>query len=115
MFTHPFSFRGRIGRREYGLSMLLYLVAYIALASAMEAGGENAIYLLPLWVPLLWFLWAQGAKRCHDRGNNGGYQLLPFYSLVMLFGAGDPGPNRYDRVAREAQVEDSLLLDDAVA
>ena len=42
-----------------------------------------------------YFLIAQGAKRCHDRGNTGWYQLIPFYGLWMLFGDGDIGTNNY--------------------
>jgi uncharacterized membrane protein YhaH (DUF805 family) len=44
---------------------------------------------------MIWFLWAQNAKRCHDRGNSGWYQLIPFYFLVLLFGDGEEGENEY--------------------
>ena len=44
---------------------------------------------------MLWFYIAQGAKRCHDRGNSGWYQIIPFYSLWMLFGNSDVGENEY--------------------
>ena len=48
-----------------------------------------------LYIPSLWLFWAQGAKRCHDRGNSGWYQLIPFYFFVMLFGEGEPYENRF--------------------
>jgi uncharacterized membrane protein YhaH (DUF805 family) len=38
---------------------------------------------------------AQGAKRCHDRGNSGIWQIIPFYGLWMLFADGDLGRNEY--------------------
>jgi uncharacterized membrane protein YhaH (DUF805 family) len=44
---------------------------------------------------MLWFLWAQGAKRCHDLGNNGWWQIIPFYGLWLLFQDGQYGLNQY--------------------
>jgi uncharacterized membrane protein YhaH (DUF805 family) len=38
---------------------------------------------------------AQGAKRCHDRGNSGWYLLIPFYVFWMLFADSDIGANEY--------------------
>ncbi len=91
MFKAPFSFEGRIRRTEYGISMIIYIVAYaitIGLAKASSIFGIS-------FIPMLWFLWAQGAKRCHDRGNSGWYQLIPFYALWMLFAEGDMTENEY--------------------
>ena len=48
-----------------------------------------------LYNPAFWFFWAQGAKRCHDRGNSGWYQIIPFYCLWMIFGNSDVGENEY--------------------
>jgi uncharacterized membrane protein YhaH (DUF805 family) len=44
---------------------------------------------------MLWFLWAQGAKRCHDIGNSGWYQIIPFYVFWMLFANGQKETNQY--------------------
>lgn len=44
---------------------------------------------------LFWFKLAQGTKRCHDRGNSGWFQFIPFYGLWMLFGDSDYGINKY--------------------
>lgn len=46
-------------------------------------------------IPIYWFILAQGAKRCHDRGNSGWFQLIPFYGLWMLFGDSYFGNNKY--------------------
>ena len=79
-----FSFEGRIRRREYVITILLSAV----------------IILIPflnmiLLIPLLWVLWAQRAKRCHDIGKSGWWQFVPFFTLWMLFEDGDVGSNEY--------------------
>lgn len=104
MFKNPFSFEGRIRRTEYGLSFIIFVVGRVIItliAAAMVSNSYNsdnsgvvAISFL-FSIPLLWFLWAQGAKRCHDVGNSGWWQLIPFYALWLLFQDGQPGPNQY--------------------
>ena len=85
MFEKPFSFEGRIRRTEYGLSILFYSIAYVFISLFIESSGDEAlVFLLIFLIPALWFIWAQGAKRCHDIGNSGWYQLIPFYSLFMM-------------------------------
>lgn len=44
---------------------------------------------------LTWWFLGSGAKRCHDLGRSGFYQLIPFYGLVMLSLEGDVGDNEY--------------------
>lgn len=97
MFQHPFSFKGRIRRLEYGLSYLLVYVLFLPINITPENQvSENmALFYLLLFFPALWFIWAQGAKRCHDRGNSGWYQLIPFYALWMFFGDGEECDNEY--------------------
>jgi uncharacterized membrane protein YhaH (DUF805 family) len=96
MFKSPFSFNGRIRRLEYGLSNLIFIVPYFLIMPYMELGNiiEKVVVLI-LYTPLSWFIFAQGAKRCHDKGVNGWWQLLPFYSLVLLFYRGEEGENKY--------------------
>ena len=100
LFQHPFSFKGRIRRLEYGISYIIYIVyAFIASLIAsltIEALEEGFVIILyALLIPAIWFMWAQGAKRCHDRGNSGWWQLIPFYGLWMLFAEGDKCSNEY--------------------
>jgi uncharacterized membrane protein YhaH (DUF805 family) len=95
MFSNSFSFNGRIRRTEYGISLIIYVVV-AAFVNAIVESGEVPIIGLA-YIPMLWFLWAQGAKRCHDLGNNGWWQIIPFYGLWMLFQNGHPGINEYGR------------------
>ncbi|MEG0928072.1 MULTISPECIES: DUF805 domain-containing protein [Chryseobacterium] len=99
MFKAPFSFDGRIRRTEYGLSYLIYLVFSVPFniyfQTTPEPSGMVMLFFFVLLIPFLWFLLAQGSKRCHDRGNSGWYQLIPFYGLWMLFADSDHGSNQY--------------------
>lgn len=108
MFKAPFSFEGRIRRTEYGLSVIIYAVALTIIQliigamiagssstySSSDSSGTVVIFLIFL-IPMLWFLWAQGAKRCHDLGNSGWWQLIPFYGFWLLFQDGQHGANQY--------------------
>lgn len=94
MFQNPFSFDGRIRRTEYGISFIIYVVAVVIVNAIMQTGGGASIARLA-YIPMLWFFWAQGAKRCHDRGNSGWYQIFPFYCFWMLFAGSDSGINEY--------------------
>jgi len=96
MFKRPFNFiTGRIRRKEYWLSLPIYmgLIMIAAMISKAFAISENGFLFLciPGWL----FLWAQGSKRCHDRGNAGWYQFIPFYIFWMLFADGEPYDNDY--------------------
>jgi len=91
MFKNPFSFEGRIRRTEYGLSIIIvFAFAFIVGLTELEDGIMHL-----LLIPAYWFGLAQGAKRCHDRGDSGWYQIIPFYGLFMLFADSDNGINIY--------------------
>ena len=95
---HLFSFDGRIRRLEYCLTYLVYTFVYVMPMEIIPeedlSAGYSLIWLL-LLIPAIWIMYAQGAKRCHDRGNSGWYQLVPFYVLWMWFAPGDAGDNEY--------------------
>jgi len=101
MFQNPFSFNGRIRRTEYGISILLYyfiffsLVFLIGLGEDRESNSLLPLIFLVVLIPMVWFQLAQGAKRCHDLGNSGWWQLIPFYGLWMIFENGENRTNRY--------------------
>jgi len=109
MFKSPFSFDGRIRRTEYGLSIIITAAYQVILASIIGAALASSnsyssyndrissyygiCFLFSL--PAMIFIWAQGAKRCHDVGVSGWYQLIPFYGLYLLFADGEVGATQY--------------------
>ena len=98
MFKRPFSFNGRIRRTEYCLSFIIYMIWYGVINAMMETPEPSlgaSLFVLISFIPMIWFLWAQNAKRCHDRGNSGWYQIIPFYVFVLMFGGSEEGSNEY--------------------
>lgn len=95
MFQSLFSFQGRIRRTEYGISFIIYIICYVVVLGILKSGTGLAGAGVLGMVPLLWFLWSQGAKRCHDLGKSGWFQIIPFYVFVLLFAEGQAGENQY--------------------
>lgn len=93
MFKAPFSFEGRIRRTEYGITLIIGIFIGLV-AKAIFWKEYPAIYII-IYIIATWFSWAQGAKRCHDLGKSGWWQLIPFYFFWMLFEAGQKGSNKY--------------------
>lgn len=98
MFSHAFSFSGRIRRLEFGLSYIIYCV----LAVILSVSAEDTPLLGLLYIPLLWFTWAQMCKRFHDKGESGlriFTLLIPLYNIYVLimlfFEDGEPYENDY--------------------
>ena len=98
MFSAPFSFKGRIRRTEYWLSIIIgYIYLFFVIGLVGYSNGSNnlgSVGFLFL-IPFYWFLIAQNTKRCHDRGNSEWFQIIPFYGLWMAFGESDRFVNDY--------------------
>lgn len=95
MFIRPFSFEGRIRRIEYAISLIMFMF-YTKLLDLVPL--EMKIILFFYYIIFLLFTWliiAQGAKRCHDIGVSGWYQLIPNYLFTMLIYNGNTGHNKY--------------------
>lgn len=97
MFTNAFSFTGRIRRSELLVSVIVTNICLmVGLVLAFLAGFPAGIFIFgSVYFAAQWFLIAQGAKRCHDLGKSGWWQLVPFYHLWMIFADGQPFENEY--------------------
>jgi uncharacterized membrane protein YhaH (DUF805 family) len=112
MFQNPFSFEGRIRRKEYGFTIIIYAVSLVVTQVLAATGNVfGSIMTLLLTIPVVWFLWAQGAKRCHDIDRSGWMQLIPFYPLFLLFEEGKPGSNEYGHNPKEDMQLDVIESD----
>jgi len=98
-----FSSKGRIRRSEYIYIMItvctLFFVGLFVLQKELEdkyyvVGAFDLLYLI-IGISLIWAAFAAGAKRCHDIGKSGYYQLIPFYFLYLMFAEGENLKNPY--------------------
>ena len=93
---HLHSLRGRIRRLEYGLTLCFLLVYFVGLTLIDATSNLLGIKILLILIVIgYWILFAQSFKRCHDRGNSGWYQFIPFYIFWMLFANSEYGENEY--------------------
>ena len=96
------SFHGRIGRKPYWLYTLAAMVVTMAVNILDAANGSGALGMA-LAVLLIWPGLAVSAKRWHDRGKSGWWNLvwlIPFIGWLWVivecgFLPGDEGPNRF--------------------
>lgn len=77
---------GRVGRLGYLLSFIPYLG--LTTIAPYELKGIVAVITLCL----IFFV---GAKRCHDIGLRGWWQLIPGFFVYLLFARGMKNNNRY--------------------
>lgn len=100
--TDLYSFDGRLNANTFFIRLLLSFLFYIFLTivNMLLLVRTNNIKISSslsiIWMIIyFWFLFAQGAKRCHDLGKSGWWQLIPFYILWMLFQKGEYFKNQY--------------------
>ena len=99
------SFNGRVGRLAYFAALFGGLFAFFIPIIILRLIGVDvdtvfdstiiiscyAIFYIAYWYVSL----TVGAKRCHDLGHSGWFQLIPLYGFVMLFSSGDDDDNEY--------------------
>src|SRR5690606_37102973 len=106
---NPFRFDGRIGRLQYfGFSVIwgvLLTVVAMALGFSASMSGLSAAGSASFWLLFLVYVVATvsyGVRRLHDLDKSGWWYLLSFVplanvvlGLILLFGPGTPGANRF--------------------
>lgn len=91
---HYADFNGRASRQEFWMYTLVNIVIYVVLAAILGALGLGlvaSLYGLATLVPSI----AVGARRLHDIGKSGWFQLIPIYNIVLLATEGQKGDNQY--------------------
>jgi uncharacterized membrane protein YhaH (DUF805 family) len=111
-----FSFKGRIGRKTYWLSILGIIVFWMlvgALTAITGGNGEpNAVVMgliILLYIPFIWICLAIPVKRWHDRNKSGWWVLIGFVPIIGTIWtfvengclSGDEGPNNYGPVQKQ--------------
>ena len=90
--------KGRCGRVVYFL--VLFLCGFITnIADILSRGNTDEPLVLFLCffvlIACVWSIFYMGAKRCHDIGLNGWWQLIPFFWVWLLIAKGDTKDNKY--------------------
>lgn len=115
IYKNTFNFKDRASRSEFWLYFLYFLIVYAVLAgidykqdtfdTENGFGGLSGIFMVLNAVPS----WSATARRLHDTGKSGWWQLLSFIPLVgpfivlgMCAPAGQPHDNEYGPAITEA-------------
>lgn len=95
------NFEGRAHRTAYWMFVLFYLIFYLVAATIdglLDTEFVTSLYSLALLLPSL----SVGARRLHDTGRTGWWQLLVLIPLlgaivliVFLAQDSEPGDNQY--------------------
>ncbi|NDW23134.1 DUF805 domain-containing protein [Alteromonas hispanica] len=97
---HYADFTGRARRTEYWMFFLFYIIFYVVCATISYALGFEAltaIFSLALLIPSL----SVGARRLHDTGRTGWWQLLNLIPiigtivLIIFFAQDSSEDNKY--------------------
>ncbi len=92
-----FLFKGRATRTEYWIAAFVIgpLSSLLnTLLTSDEGAGLTGLVVI-IFILLIWVSLSIGARRCHDLGYNGFFQLIPFFPLVMAFKDSEKGDNKY--------------------
>lgn len=82
---------GRASRKEY----IPVFILCVAIQRTCEQATSSIGVCLAVSILAAVVLIVESSRRLHDIGRSGWWQLVPFYSLVLLFRKGDAGPNAY--------------------
>jgi uncharacterized membrane protein YhaH (DUF805 family) len=101
-------FNGRSRRSEYWYFTLIFFVIYFVLflltTQVPAFGILVGIFALGMLVPSI----AVAIRRMHDVGKSGWYCLIPIYSIILAFTAGDVGTNEYGPDPKDPAFEEEI-------
>lgn len=82
-FNNYGNFSGKATRPQFWFFYLFYFLAVLAGGIADALLGTTWIYAVT-WIVLFIPLLSAGARRMHDVGKSGWFQLIPFYNLYLF-------------------------------
>ena len=99
-------FEGRVGRSIFWMIFIFVWVATFLVIiiisiqpKLLEPLINNKVKVSPIGFLYFYYLYhvafTIGAKRCHDLGHSGWFQMIPFYFFVMLLSEGSYKDNEY--------------------
>lgn len=101
------SFNGRVGRKAYWITLfggfIAFLLIFFCSVEIERRIGDvscEACIFIPLVLSYLIYSYVVltvGAKRCHDLGHSGWFQMIPYYCFVMLFSSGKKEENEFGK------------------
>lgn len=100
-------YKGRIGRKNYILGFLFFIISFgilIALLLSAEPSGESTFFvicLILLYGLFLDHMFSLHIRRLHDMGKSGWYIFILFIPLAifyLLLGKGEETANKYGNV-----------------
>lgn len=113
---HYFDFEGRVTRQAFWMFTLWYVIIYVALSIVSE--GLAGLFSLAILLPSI----GLGARRLHDIGMSGWWQLIGIIPVVgwvaiiyLLAKQGVAGPNEYGADPRVAVPVSSVPVPEAAA
>ena len=100
MFKKPFSFKGRITRKEFAYTFYIFNVLLLASVGLANYTRFYTLCIIPFDI---WFYTAQRRKRIHDVGDNLKKNINRFEERdkALMRIEGDIGANQYGDDPRE--------------
>ena len=88
------TFEGRASRSEFWFFTLFYFIVlflFTFIEGATGIVGLSWVPYLAMFIPTI----AVGARRMHDTGRSGWFQIVPIYGFILCVTASNPGSNKY--------------------